>query len=244
MQMDENNELKIYRQHQIVERHSIMAMVIEEHRQIIISACQDKLIRIYNISDGKRIRSFRGTMSEEGSIVNIAIDTSGSLLACSCSDKIVYLWNLDSTESLATLTGHSEVVTSIKFVNSSSHMYTAGADSCIFIWKLSHFLMNSLRRKIKNKNTLRMHPSDIHLSPSASLAKPDLINSTSQVHHKSTSHTDRPRRRTMWSIDNPNMIISCSPANFDRHVVNSNETTITKEFHNDHNSIIDSKQLN
>jgi len=41
-----------------------------------------------------------------------------------------------SGDCLATMVGHSELVTGLRFTNDSKHLISASGDGCIFIWRM------------------------------------------------------------------------------------------------------------
>lgn len=87
------------------------------------------LFRVYNTQDGKRIRTCKGSMNDDtGYLVKIDIDTSGRYLATSCSNKYVYIWDTITTECVASLCGHGEIVTDLKFSHDGHHLYTISGD--------------------------------------------------------------------------------------------------------------------
>lgn len=68
-------------------------------------------------------------MSDDtGYLVKIDIDSSGRYLATSCSNKYIYIWDTLTTECVASLCGHSEIVTDLKFSQDGHHLYTISGD--------------------------------------------------------------------------------------------------------------------
>lgn len=65
---------------------------------------------------------------DTGYLIKIDIDASGRYLATSCSNKCVYIWDTITAESVASLCGHSEIVTDLKFSPDGHHLYTISGD--------------------------------------------------------------------------------------------------------------------
>jgi WD40 repeat protein len=87
------------------------------------------IFRVYNLQDGKRVRTCKGTIGDDtGYLIKIDIDTSGRYLATSCSNKYVYIWDTITSECVASLCGHSEIVTDLKFSQDGHHLYTISGD--------------------------------------------------------------------------------------------------------------------
>ena len=95
----------------------------------LINKRRSSIFRIYNLQDGKRVRTCKGTIGDEnGYLVKIDIDISGRYFATSCSNKCVYIWDTITTECIATLCGHSEIVTDVKFSHDGQYLYTISGD--------------------------------------------------------------------------------------------------------------------
>jgi len=87
------------------------------------------LFRAYNLQDGKRVRTCKGTIGDDtGYLIKIDIDTSGRYLATSCSNKCVYIWDTITSECIASLCGHGEIVTDLKFSQDGHYLYTISGD--------------------------------------------------------------------------------------------------------------------
>lgn len=64
------------------------------------------------------------------------LDRSGSFVATSCTDKTLCVYDYIAGECLATMYGHSELVTGLRFTNDSKHLISASGDGCIFVWRM------------------------------------------------------------------------------------------------------------
>lgn len=85
--------------------------------------------RVYNLQDGKRVRSYKGLMNDDnGYLIKLDIDQNGKFLATSCSNKCVYIWDLQSNECVASLCGHGEIVTDLKFSVDGSFLFAISGD--------------------------------------------------------------------------------------------------------------------
>ncbi len=97
----------------VAEKQTFHDLNIDPSRNYVNTISQDRMIREYSIKDGKKLRQFRGSLNEDGYLLKMDIDRGGQLMATACSDKIVYIWDLKTTECLAYLYGHSEVLISL-----------------------------------------------------------------------------------------------------------------------------------
>ncbi|UJR30309.1 hypothetical protein I4U23_017846 [Adineta vaga] len=132
---NDNGKYQFIRSNNIVEKQTFYDLAIDHSRELVNTACQDRMIRAYNLQDGKRVRTRKGTVGDDtGYLIKIDMDASGRYLATSCSNKYVYIWDTITSECVATLCGHSEIVTDLKFSQDGRHLFTISGDSCIFVW--------------------------------------------------------------------------------------------------------------
>ncbi|KAJ8255841.1 hypothetical protein COCON_G00197050 [Conger conger] len=140
--------LSFSRSHHVVEKTTLYDMDLDATRTQTVIACQDRNIRVYDVSSGKMKRSFKGALSDEGTLLKVQMDPSGTYLATSCSDKNISIFDYDSGECVATLFGHSEIVTGMKFSQDCRNLITVSGDSCVFVWRLDSQMTNSMRKHL------------------------------------------------------------------------------------------------
>ncbi|MFT7803807.1 mitogen-activated protein kinase-binding protein 1-like [Arapaima gigas] len=140
--------LTFSRSHHVVEKATLYDMDLDSTRSHTAIACQDRNIRVYNVKSGKMKKCFRGSMSDDGTLLKVQLDPSGTFLATSCSDKNISIFEYESGECVATLFGHSEIVTGMKFSQDCRHLITVSGDSCVFIWQLDSQMTNSMQKKL------------------------------------------------------------------------------------------------
>ncbi|XP_057695950.1 WD repeat-containing protein 62 isoform X1 [Corythoichthys intestinalis] len=99
-------------------------------------ACQDRMVRVYDVKTGKLSKCLKDTSGCEGAPLKVHADPSGSLLATGCSDKNVHIFEYRSGERLATLAGHSEPVTALRFGEDRRYLTSASGDGCVLVWRL------------------------------------------------------------------------------------------------------------
>ena len=56
-------------------------------------------------------------------------------MATSCTDKSLSVYDYHTGELMASMCGHSELVTGLAF-NDSRHLISVSGDSCVFVWRL------------------------------------------------------------------------------------------------------------
>ncbi len=67
-------------------------------------------------------------MGDDGTLIKVQLDPSGAYVASSCSDKNLGIFDFFTGECMATMFGHSELVTGIKFMNDLRHLVTVSGD--------------------------------------------------------------------------------------------------------------------
>ncbi|XP_054279530.1 mitogen-activated protein kinase-binding protein 1 isoform X2 [Macrosteles quadrilineatus] len=114
----------------------------------VLTACQDRNIRVYSINTSKHTKTFKGSVGEDGSLIKISLDPSGILVATSCTDKTLSIYDYYNTECVATMLGHSELATGLRFTRDCRRLISASGDGCIFVWKMPHDLMVTMRARL------------------------------------------------------------------------------------------------
>ncbi|KAG8188886.1 hypothetical protein JTE90_014946 [Oedothorax gibbosus] len=103
-------------------------------RPQVLAACQDSRVRVYDVPTGKHVRSLQGG---GGTLIKVALDCTGSYVATSSTDKTISVHDFRTGQIVATMSGHSELVTGLKFMPSGKHLVSVSGDGCIFVWKLT-----------------------------------------------------------------------------------------------------------
>ncbi|XP_036874824.2 mitogen-activated protein kinase-binding protein 1 isoform X1 [Manis javanica] len=142
------------RTHHVVRKTTLYDMDVEPSWKYTAIGCQDRNIRIFNISSGKQKKLFKGSQGDDGTLIKVQTDPSGIYIATSCSDKNLSIFDFSSGECVATMFGHSEIVTGMKFSNDCKHLISVSGDSCIFVWRLSSEMTISMRQRLAE---LRQH---------------------------------------------------------------------------------------
>ncbi|XP_054650919.1 WD repeat-containing protein 62 [Dunckerocampus dactyliophorus] len=140
-------DVSFCRAHHVVEKVALHDMDLDSSRTHVAVACQDRNVRVYNVETGKLKKCLKGSTSDEGALLKLHLDPSGSFLATSSSDKNISILDYKSGECVATLFGHSEVVTCMKFSQDCRHLITVARDGCVFVWRLDSHMTSTMRSK-------------------------------------------------------------------------------------------------
>ncbi|XP_066486978.1 mitogen-activated protein kinase-binding protein 1 [Tiliqua scincoides] len=136
------------RTHHVVRKTTLYDMDVDPNWKYAAIGCQDRNIRIFNISSGKQKKLYKGSQSEDGTLIKVQMDPSGLYIATSCSNKNLSIFDFYSGECVATMYGHSEIVTGMMFSNDCKHLISVSGDSCIFIWRLSSEMTINMRQRL------------------------------------------------------------------------------------------------
>ncbi|KAK1795986.1 hypothetical protein P4O66_009080 [Electrophorus voltai] len=135
--------------HHVVRKSTLYDMDVDPTCKYAAVGCQDRSIRVFNISSGKQKKSFKGSQTEDGSLLRVQMDPSGLYVATSCTDKNLSLFDFQKGVCLAAMFGHSEIITGIKFTSDCRHLISISGDSCIFVWRLAPELTMNMRRRLE-----------------------------------------------------------------------------------------------
>nr|XP_032525667.1 uncharacterized protein LOC116776567 isoform X3 [Danaus plexippus plexippus] len=129
-------------------RSTLYDMEVDAGGRHVLTACQDRNVRVYSAAHGRHTKTFRGTTAEDGTLIKVALDSSGIYLATSSTDKLLSVYDYYSGECMATMYGHSEIVTGLKFTPDCQHLISASGDGCMFVWRVPHDMVVTMRARL------------------------------------------------------------------------------------------------
>lgn len=155
-------------------------MEVDSNAKHILTACQDRNIRVYNTQNAKHTKTFKGSHSDEGSLIKLGLDPSGIYVATSSTDKTLAVYDYYSNECMARMYGHSELVTGLKFTNDCRHLISASGDGCVFIWQVPHDMIVTMQARLSQQRLRSGHmpvniPKSIPQPKTPTMAPPDGI---------------------------------------------------------------------
>ena len=107
----------------------------------LVSASDDKLIRVWNIETGRTVRTLRGQIGEgsEGKIYAMALSKDGRWLAAGgwTSGGEIRLYDFPTGKLVALLKGHTNVVLSLAFSPDSRYLVSGSGDFNAILWDVS-----------------------------------------------------------------------------------------------------------
>uniref|UniRef100_A0A671TV87 WD repeat domain 62 n=1 Tax=Sparus aurata TaxID=8175 RepID=A0A671TV87_SPAAU len=235
--------LSFSRSHHVVEKTTLYDMDLDSSRTHVAIACQDRNIRVYNTETGKLKKCLKGSSGDEGALLKVHMDPSGSFFATSCSDKNITIFDYESGECVATLFGHSEIVTCMRFSQDCRHLITVSGDSCVFVWRLDSQMTSTMRKRRGLKLTTapetysrtqqNIRRETFITVPSAQL-NPFIFGTTVQLHSDTTPTSDTQHdrhdrhRATFVSDDLCLCVCVCVPREFDVEGVTDTRRSLTQ----------------
>lgn len=84
-------------------------------------------------------------------------------MATSSTDKTLCIYDYYSGECMATMTGHSELVTGLRFSLDCQRLISASGDGCIFVWTIPRDMVTTMHARI-SQQTARLARHRISLS--------------------------------------------------------------------------------
>ncbi|KAK3093427.1 hypothetical protein FSP39_015602 [Pinctada imbricata] len=138
----------------VVGNNTLYDMDIDLAQKFLAVACQDRNIRVYDIKTAKQKKCYKGTVGDSGPLIRLQLDPSGQYAVTSSLDKNLCILDFTSGEILATMFGHSDAPTGVKFMNDLKHVVSVSGDSCIFVWRLPTEMTKQMQNKLEELGQL------------------------------------------------------------------------------------------
>ncbi|KAI9103015.1 WD40-repeat-containing domain protein [Phlyctochytrium arcticum] len=177
--------------HNILGRSTVYDMDIDPLSKYVATASQDRKINVYSITTGKTVRSYRPDSDEngttEGGFIKLSMDPSGLYMATSASDKTIRIFDFYTGTCVGKISsGHSELVTSVKFTADCQFLVSTAADGCIFVWRVAERMVTQMRSRLN-----RTSPTLKRSRSASSVAVPAALDNGSTTSMRS-SWSSRP----------------------------------------------------
>ncbi|XWK86864.1 MAG: NB-ARC domain-containing protein [Phormidium sp.] len=115
---------------------SISSVVFHRKEKLLATADADHYIRLWQVPDGKQIRTFRGHTNWVRS-VDFSPDDQNLYLASGSEDKTVKVWNVNTGQCVKTFIGHQERVRSVKYRLDGKILASGSEDKTVRLWDIN-----------------------------------------------------------------------------------------------------------
>jgi WD40 repeat protein len=95
---------------------------------LLATASADKFVKVWNLADGKMVKSFEGHTHH---VLDVGWEADGKLLASAGGDNTVKVWDWDKGEQARTINAHGKQVTRLLFVGKKAEFITCGGDNAV-----------------------------------------------------------------------------------------------------------------
>jgi WD40 repeat protein len=112
----------------------ILQLAFSSDERFIVSASNDKTLRIWGYSTGELKRTLNG---HEDAVNSCAISPDNQIIASGSDDKTIKLWRFDCSCPAQTFTGHTAAVNAVVFSRDGQYLISASSDKTIKIWDIN-----------------------------------------------------------------------------------------------------------
>jgi WD40 repeat protein len=172
---------------------TINGLVVDVTNKFLVTSGQDKKITIWNLHNGKPMRSYKHQEYLNTELYKVDLDSSGCYLVTCSFEKQISLIDFFSGEVIAQVAGHSEMITNVKFTPDNMHVISIGGDGCIMLWKMSKLIVRTIKDRLielytnaQRKNTRAMIRQN-NLQSTATLSTANAASPPKQPIHSSES---------------------------------------------------------
>ncbi len=116
----------------VVRLNRVRAVAFSPDGETLISAGNDKTIRLWNFKTGKIKQILSG---HTDNVTSLAVSNDGKLIASGSDDKTVKIWDLSTGKELQTLTRNTSYVQSVAFSPDGKTLVSGGYAGNVLVWR-------------------------------------------------------------------------------------------------------------
>ncbi|XP_044761682.1 bromodomain and WD repeat-containing protein 1 [Coccinella septempunctata] len=118
---------------------AVYCLVFDSTGKYILTGADDLLVKLWCAITGRLLKTFRGAQYE---ISDISVNVENTLLAAGSLDHILRVWSLQTGAPVAVLTGHTAMITTVNFCQSSCwnlrYLVSTSSDGAVAFWTYFH----------------------------------------------------------------------------------------------------------
>ncbi|HEX4947166.1 MAG TPA: TIR domain-containing protein [Blastocatellia bacterium] len=111
----------------------IFGIAVTPDGQLVISASDDRTIKVWEIASGKCLATLEG---HTWPVYGIAITPDGKRIISGSRDETLRVWELHSGACLATLKGHADIVNGVAVTPDGRHIISGSHDNTVRVWEM------------------------------------------------------------------------------------------------------------
>jgi mono/diheme cytochrome c family protein len=112
---------------------AITSIAISPGGQWAISGSDDRTIRLWELPNGKQLRTFEG---HAGAVLALAIAPDEKRFASAGEDRTIRVWDRTTGETIRQLKGHTDKVRSLAFSPDGKTLLSGGQDRTLRLWNV------------------------------------------------------------------------------------------------------------
>lgn len=113
---------------------AVAAIAITPDGKALVSVGNDNLIRVWDTSTGRQVRTMEGHGGWVGSVV---VTPDGSHAVTAGGDNVIRIWDLKTGRSDGTLEGHTVAVRGLAITADGKFLVSGGSDKTCRLWNLT-----------------------------------------------------------------------------------------------------------
>ncbi|CAG7784804.1 unnamed protein product [Allacma fusca] len=157
MHMDFSSNVEVQVNSVVTSKTPLFDLETDSSGKHVLVACQDASVRVYNVSSGKHSKTLRSVSNNSnaniGTIIKVTLDPSGYFVAVASTDKTITIFDYYKGDVVASLLGHSELATALRFTPDCQNLMSVGGDSCIFVWALPREMVVTMEARMSEKKS-------------------------------------------------------------------------------------------